>query len=259
MVGATAFRSPGFNLTDASGATTAINDASFGFYGGVNYGIPLCRLSCGFLSGQIGVRSVQTEFDEHILTSDNRDQLFVTAGIYRRVDYGLQAGIVVDFLREEWFGSSSTAQIRGDLSWVYGASAIGFRFASAQENDFTTGTLNGNDFDNVFTESIDQYRFYHRTNMGAGGYMDLYAGWSSEDHTVFGVEGDVPMGSIFAVQTGFTYLLPEEDLAGLNDDAWNIYMGIAIRPRGRAFYADYDRPLLPVADNGSFINRRFSN
>ena len=141
VVGATAFRSPGFNLTDASGATTAINDASFGFYGGVNYGIPLCRLSCGFLSGQIGVRSVQTEFDENILTSDNRDQLFVTAGIYRRVDYGLQAGIVVDFLREEWFGSSSTAQIRGDLSWVYGASAIGFRFASAQENDFTTCLL----------------------------------------------------------------------------------------------------------------------
>lgn len=259
FVGTTAFRAPGYTITDAAGGTTNVNDASFGFYGGANYGIPLCRLTCGFLSGQIGIRSVQTEFDDTSLTNDSRDQLFVTAGLYRRVDYGLQAGLVVDYLQEEWFGNSGIAQIRGDVSWVYGPSALGFRFTSAQEDDFTEGSVNGSTFDNVLTEALDQYRFYHRTNINSGGFMDLYAGWSEDDHAVFGAEADIPMGSIFAMQSGFTYLLPNDDLPVLNDDAWNLYMGIAIRPRGRQYYGDYDRPLLPVADNGSFITRRTSN
>jgi hypothetical protein len=65
------------------------------------------------------------------------------------------------------------------------------------------------------------------------------------------------------MQAGFTYYLgdeaplPASGYAGGNaNEAYNIFVGLAFRPRGRSYYRSYDRPLFNVADNGSMLIAR---
>jgi hypothetical protein len=209
------------------------------------------------LSGQVGVRTVQSDFDGNEFSTETRDQLFVTAGVYRRVDYGLQAGVVADILQEEWIAETNVSQLRADIAWVYPAgTAIGFRFARPNETDTTNGTVGGANFQNLFTETIENYRFYWRYDNKSDGFADIFAGWTNDEHAILGVDVDRAIGQFFAVQTGFTYYLPDDAPLPSQNDAWNVYMGFAYRPWGRAIYRNYDRPLFPVADNGSLVLRR---
>lgn len=252
--GAQAFRSRNFFAGDQ-----LIDDSSFGFHGGFNLGLPLYPLTFGLLSGQVGVRSVQSEFDGDLFSTDNRDQLFITAGLFRRVDCGLQFGVVFDYLYEEWFAETDLAQVRGDVGWVCpGGNTFGFRFAIGTEDHLTNGIINGDAFDNLFAEVIDNYRFYYRLTSGNGGFCDMFAGWSDDDQAVLGMDFDLPVSGWMAMQSGFTYFLPDDqpDNAIVSRDAWNLYAGFSIRPQGPCWYQNCDRPLFNVADNGTFVMRR---
>jgi len=249
VAGAQAFRSQNFLAGDQQ-----VDDSSFGFYGGVNLGV---SLPGGAFSGQVGVRSSQSEFEGDFFSIDNRDQLFVTAGIFRRVDHGLQVGAVIDYLYEEWFLETQLAQIRGDVSWVCPTgSGFGFRFALGTEDDTTNGIINGTEFDYLFAEVIDNYRFYYRFASHAGGHCEAFAGWSEAEHAILGLNFDMPVNGMWGMQGGFTYFLPEDTAPNVptsTEDAWNVFLGIAIRPQGFGWYRNYDRPLFNVADNGSFV------
>lgn len=258
FAGAHGFSSISFAIP---GANLQTEDSSFGFHGGVNVGIPLCRLTCGLVSGQIGVRTVQSNFDGTLFTADDRDQLFVTTGLYRRVDYGLQFGVVLDYLRENWFTNIDVMQLRGDLSWVYpSGSAIGYRFAESVQDDETNGIINGLAFTGLVSDLFDTHRFYYRHASPWGGFTDVFAGFSDEKHFIMGLDVDVALTETVALQSGFNYLLPDEDTRALiapgQSEAWNVYVGFVWRPQGRDWYRSYDRPILPVADNGSMILRR---
>ena len=261
--GATSFRSALFS-TPGGAAGTLSNDCSHGFYGGFNVGIPLCKLTCGVFSGQIGVRSVQSNFDGGQFTADNRDQLFVTAGIYRRVDYGLQLGVVADILQERWFTETETVQIRGDIGWVYpSGSTLGFRTTQNVQDDVSSGSFAGNNFTNLITASNDNYRFYYRHEAAAGGFGETYLGWTDSDQTIVGLDFDFPVTDRVGMQAGFTYFLNDDNapttsnfLGGNVGEAYNLFVGFAFRPRGRSHYRSYDRPLFAVADNGSMLITR---
>ena len=259
FIGGTGFRSKQFQVPNDP---NIYDDASFGFYGGFNFGMPLCKLTCGVVSGQVGVRAVSTEFDGNSFFDDNRDQTFFTAGFFRRVDYGLQFGVVADVLREEWFTETETVQIRGDLAWVYpSGSAFGFRFTSAAQDDVTDGIINGNRVIGLGTDIIDTYRFYYRHTVACGGYSDISLGWSNDDHFVFAMAYDMPLSETWAVQSSLTYLAGEDvppavAFAGNGNEVWNLNVGFAWRPRGRSWYRSYDRPLFDVADNGTMIITR---
>ncbi len=263
--GAAGFQEP---IYSAPAGTGEVQDSSFGFYGGVNFGIPLCRLTCGVLSGQIGARSVQSNFSGNEFTTESRDQLFVTAGLYRRVDYGIQFGVVGDFLQDEFYGDASLSQIRADLGWVYaGGSVMGFRYAGAQEDDVVDGTFNNVPFTGQDVRVHDQYRFYFRGNRGEGGYGELFAGWTEENQTILGMDFDLPVCEQVAIESSFTYFFsddatdsvfgPNSNFLGSNaNEAWNISVGFVFRPQGRRYYKNYDRPLFDVADNGTMLLRR---
>lgn len=259
FIGGTGFRSKQFTVPNDS---TINDDASFGFYGGFNFGMPLCKLTCGVVSGQIGVRTVSTEFDGNSFFDDNRDQTFFTAGFFRRVDHGIQFGVVADVLREEWFTETETVQIRGDLAWVYPTgSAMGFRFSSAAQDDVTDGVIRGNRFTGLGTDLIDTYRFYYRHVAPNGGYSDLSLGWSNDDHFVLALDHDMPITETWAMQSSLTYLAGDDvanavAFAGTGNETWNLTVGFAWRPRGRSWYRSYDRPLFNVADNGTMIITR---
>ena len=250
----------GFRSANFTAGGQNVDDSSFGFYGGINMGLSLCKLTCGLFSGQVGIRSSVSEFEGDFFSTDNRDQLFVTAGVFRRVDYGIQAGIVFDYLHEEWFAETDLAQVRGDIAWVYpGGTALGFRFSVGTEDDLTSGIINGVPFDNLFAQVNDNYRFYYRMSSNNTGHVDFFAGWSDFDDAVLGVDVDTPVCGCLGLQAGFTYFLPEDSnptFPTSTQDAWNVYVGFALRPQGPLWYGNYDRPLFNVADNGTFVFRR---
>jgi len=252
--GATSFRSPLFETPGGEPGELS-NDTSHGFFGGFNLGFPL---GFGELSGQVGIRSVQTNFNGNAFTPENRDQLFITTGFYRRVDYGLQAGIVADILHEEWFSENDLVQLRGEASWVFdGRRSFG-------QDDITSGVFNGNEFTNLVTSSDDNYRFFLRSERLSSGYGELFVGWSDLDQTVVGLDFDVAVTERVGVQAGFTYYLTDEGLpdgttnllGGNADESFNVFVGFVLRPRGRSYYDTYNRPLFSVADNGSFLITR---
>ena len=258
--GATAFRHPAF--TSPVG-TDLVEDSNFGAHFGFNLGVPLPRVLGGRLSGQFGVRSVQSNFSGNAFTDSGRDQVFITAGVYRRVDYGLQAGLVVDFLAEEYFAESDIAQLRGEVSWAYpNGGAIGFRFTSSQESDSSIGSFNGTPFNGFETTTEDHYRFFLRKVVPSGGWEEIFVGWTAEDQFAIGADFDIPLQRFVALEAGAVLYLSElQDLdSNLGntriDDSFNLYAGFAFRPQGVRYYRSYDRPLLPVADNGTVIIRR---
>jgi len=262
--GATAFRSRLFD-TPGGAAGELSSDNSHGFYGGFNLGLPLCQVTGGILSGQVGIRSVQTNFNGSEFTPENRDQLFITAGFFRRVDYGLQGGVVADVLHEEWFTENDIVQIRGELGWVFGSGrTLGVRFATNTQDDITDGTFNGNSFTNLVTSTEDTYRIFLRQERVGSGFGEIFVGTSELDQTIVGLDFDVAVTEHVGVQAGFNYYLNNEGLpagttnvvGGNSAESFNVFIGLVFRPRGRAFYNWYERPLFSVADNGSLLITR---
>ena len=256
--GFNAFRTNLFTALDGTG--NLVDDSSHGLYAGFNLGAPLCRLSCGLFSGQFGVRTVNTNFGGAAFTDDDRNQIFITTGIYRRVDYGLQLGVVADILREEWFSDVDLVQVRGEIGYVWqNGTSLGFRFATNTEDDVTEGVFNNQFFANSLVTSNDWYRFFLRHEAARGGYGEVFGGWTDNDQGIVGLNFDFPLTNRIAFQSGFTYYLSDEPvpanqgfLGGEPNDSFNAFVGLSIRPNGRKYYQNYDRPLFDVADNGTF-------
>ncbi len=256
FVGAQGFQEPMYLMPQGTAGDLGLErDNNFGFYGGANFGIPMCKLTCGLFNGQWGVRSVQSNFGGGSRTGDHRDQTFMTAGLFRRVDYGFQGGVVADILWDNWFVDSNFVQLRSDLSYLWaGGTSFGFRYHVNMTDD--TSTVSGI---NLVTYSEDSYRFYLRHEAQTGGFGEIFAGWSDSRQTVFGIDLDVPVTERLAAQAGFTYYgddtLPQNvsNPGGYQFEGWNVYAGFAFRPMGRCYYRGYDRPFFNVADNGSMM------
>lgn len=220
------------------------DECGFGFYGGANFGVPLNWLTCGFLSGQLGLSSVNSNLGGNP-AGDAQHQLFVTGGFYRRVDYGLQGGVVADFMDAEWHFNPQVVQIRGELSWAYPAGHVyGFRFFEGVQDYEDEGS-------SIFDRAtVDNYRFFARSPICAGGYTEFSGGWTQEGQGLFGADFDAPLSSCCALKSGMTYLFTSD---GHDNDAWNIYVGISFRPQGKGWWQNYHRPMFDVANNGNLI------
>jgi hypothetical protein len=219
-------------------------DCGFGFYGGGNFGAPLNWLTCGFLSGQIGLNSIHSDLGGQT-NGDVNNQLFVTGGFFRRVDYGLQGGVVADFLDQDWNFDPRVVQIRSELSYAFpNRYSFGFRAATGvQDFDDPQSRI----FDR---QTVDWYRFFSRHGLCNGGYTELNGGWTEGGQGLLGADLDVPLGEYTAVKSGFTYVFTDD---AHDFDGWNIFVGVTLRPRGRGWYDHYHRPLFDVANNGTLI------
>lgn len=218
----------------------------FGFHAGTNIGLTLKRLTCGLVSGQVGATIYQSDFGgDGVFTNETREQVFLTAGFFRRVDYGLQFGVVADILFEDWFYLTEMAQIRSELSYVYGNGAqFGFRWMKGVQDGGDGHPLG------VQPDVLDTYRFFARLPAFNGlGYAEAVGGFSEEQHGIIGAQTDINLTERISIQSGFTYLWYDE----IRDDGWNMAMRVVLRPPARNWYRNYHRPLLPVADNGSMI------
>ncbi|MCC9640965.1 hypothetical protein LOC71_01675 [Rhodopirellula sp. JC740] len=255
FAGSQAFKSPmNYPALDANGQPRG-GSGSFGFYQGFNEGRDLRNWLGLDLSAQLGVRATQTNLEGEEFTSGRMHQVFVTGGLFRRVDYGLQYGLVVDYMNQDWYYQSDLVQLRGELSWKASAChEFGFQFM-AGVTDQTVTTEAGGFTSTEVIEPVDQYRAFYRRTMGTTGHMTAFLGGTSEEHFIWGSEMEIPLQTNWSLLLGSAYFSPGDDtpLDANESEGWNISLGFAFRPGVTRPKQRYRNPLFQVADNGSFF------
>ncbi len=234
---------------------------SFGFAEGFNWGNHFAFSRAG-LSYQVGAMVTQSNFSGTDFTLDTRDQFFLTGGIFRRVDCGLQGGIVFDYFHDEWYYQLDLTQLRYELSWVFdGCQEVGFWGASGLGNQITTATFRTNNNGVVATTtedftSTDIFAAFYRRKFGCGGEGRFWGGATGQQDGIIGADMTLPVTTCVDLTSSFTYLIPDQ---GPNDDgvvqeSWNVFVGLVWYPGCmRRCDCPYDRPLFNVANNGSFM------
>jgi len=242
------------NANDQTGS------GSFGFYEGFNRGKSMDQLLGLDIATQIGVRGTQNNLSGTAFTTGTRHQIFVTAGFFRRVDYGVQYGLVLDYMNQDWFFQSNSLQLRGELSWrARECDTYGFQFMAGVREETIPATiidqagspLSG-DLD---IKPTDQFRFFYRRPLARNGEYDLMVGWTDNKDGLLGASFNLPLTHHCSLSSGATYLIPHEgtNSGGFAEENWNISMGLVYRPGGPRGCGRYCRPLFDVADNGTFM------
>lgn len=242
------------------GDTTRDGSGSFGFFQGFNEGRSLRRWWGWDMAMQTGVRATQSNLTGASFTDETRNQVFVTGGLFRRVDYGLQYGAVVDYLSDDWYFQGDLIQLRGELSWRSADCHVGgFQFMAGLNDDSSITSVrddSGAGFNaTVAFEPTDQYRLFYRRLLKHSGQWEAFAGWTDNDDALLGASLVLPLRQKLALSTGATYLIPNEgdNSGGHEEEGWNISLGLIWRPGGPQGCGRYCRPMFDVADNGTFL------
>ena len=249
---------------------------SFGFNEAINWGAPLPVFD-DCLGVQLGARSTQSNLSGADFTDTSRTQFFVTGGLFRRVDLGLQGGVVFDYLNDSWYRQASLAQLRGEISWVFGCQDdLGFWFTTSNRSTTADSVIRQTTVQNGVTtvtvntvseawRATDLYAFFYRRALGEcrDGEARIFGGFTGQSDGLLGVDARLPLSDTWAVEGGFIYLVPNQGTGiGLNgghsQESWNLGINLVWTP-GRCWSqpdSQYYRPLLPVAHNGVFMMDR---
>ena len=233
---------------------------SFGFMEGFNYGRDLNYVGQGRLSAQLGMRATQTNLSGSDVTNEDRKQIFLTAGIFRRADWGLQGGAVVDYLHDDWYYDLDLVQVRTEISWQYPDShELGIWMAFDSDHG-RTNSLVGKINPSIVTEdweSTDLYAFFLRKSIPSAGITGrIMGGFTGNKDGLLGIDCSVPVNEKWTIEANAMYLIPEEGSAttGYSEEAWNIGFNFVYYPGCRSTYdVDYNRPLFDVGSNGNFF------
>jgi hypothetical protein len=233
---------------------------SFGFMEGFNYGRDLSYVGQGRLSAQLGMRATQTNLSGSDVTNEDRKQIFLTAGIFRRADWGLQGGAVVDYLHDDWYYDLDLIQVRTEISWQYPDShELGIWMAFDSDHG-RTNSLVGKINPSIVTEdweSTDLYAFFLRKSIPSAGITGrIMGGFTGNKDGLLGIDCSVPVNEKWTIEANAMYLIPEEGSAttGYSEEAWNIGFNFVYYPGCRSTYdVDYNRPLFDVGSNGNFL------
>jgi len=254
FAGVNSFSGPANHATD--GSPLRGGSGSFGFFEGFNAGRSLNRFLGLDLSSQFGVRATQSSLSGAEFTEDSRNQVFVTGGLFRRVDFGLQYGVVVDYLYDDWWYRNNLTQLRGEISWNDNCGReFGYQFMASSDSSTSTTSLIGAGAGTATFEPTNQHRLFLRGNTARGASYMAFAGGTDQGDGLLGGLLTSSFRNRFAVQGGVTYLIPNESnrAGGFANESWNLSMGIVFRPGGRNGAGRYCRPMFDVADNGTFL------
>ena len=139
-------------------------------------------------------------------STSNTFNTFGTAGIFHRSCEGLQFGVVWDALNDERYHSRQFHQLRSELSIRGGCHEFGFTGIFG----FNEQTLLNQEEDDVIFQASDQYLLFYRLHGCNGGEGRFFAGVNNDSDGIIGSDMLLPVGDRFSVQTGFTYLIPNE-------------------------------------------------
>lgn len=231
-------------------------NGNFGFHEGVNWSGPL---GDPWHSGyQMGIRGVHTNFlgnqvqgnGAPVFDDNGRDQIFVTAGVFRRaLEGGLQGGAVFDYLHDSYYDQADLKQVRSEASLVAGPHELGFFGSFDVGGRVPFGRVNVTP-----VQTNDIYSLFYRRYFSGGGQGRIWAGASGNGEFLFGAEATLPLGSSWALENSFVYLIPDEQ----QDESWSVALALVWYP-ARSSRCVYNNPYLAlfnVADNGTFLLRR---
>ena len=260
FAGVESFQSPRF-----FGAPDRGQDGSLGFQQGANWGFPMPLFPRQGITAQAGVRLTQSNFSGTSFTPDDRSQVFLTGGIFRRVDCGLQGGVVFDYLRDEWYVQMDITQLRAELSWVFPAChELGLTVTGGTKGDTSLAVtiVNGNPVASIESwDPVDTYLAFYRfhINDDTGANWRVLGGLSGEKDGLVGFDFMIPMNDRWGFEGGFSYLLQDTNTQfGSISESWSVGFSVVWRPGGFG-NADsrYLRPLFNVAGNRSlFLTRQ---
>lgn len=238
-------------------------NGNFGIHEGADWGGPLGDpWGTGM---QVGFEATHSNFQGHEVVGDgnarfdngDRDQLFFTAGLFRRALYGgFQGGISFDYLHDAYYYTADLKQVRVEFSAVWpGWREIGFWGAFGVGDDRVVVPNV-----NAFTlQPLDQFNFFYRQYFRNGGEGRLWVGFTGQNDFLFGGDLWIPLGTHWAVENNFTFMVPNEaGQAGQREESWGLNVQLVWYPgcSARASRNNAFRPLLRVADNSVFMVHR---
>lgn len=257
-------------FTGVQGFTGPMNrggNGSFGFSEGINWG---AAMPFG-LAGQLGMRATQNNLDGSLITPDDRTQMFVTGGFFRRVDLGLQGGLVFDYMHQDWDYTSDLNQLRGELSWKMDCGhEFGFWFAAhgnqqtsninfpvlptTQNNLGATSSVRFASTSTT-TQATNIYSFFYRKQWANCGEGRVFGGWTGDDRGLVGFDGYVPLSGRLGLSTNVLYLVPATTSnRQFMDETWNVSINLVWSRQGSSRgVTNYCRPLFDVGNNGNFL------
>lgn len=242
------------------GPTDLGRNGNFGFNYGMVWGSPLGDPWC--LGYQAGVSVVHSNFTGDqvvdLFSNDHRDQVFFTAGIFRRAMCGgIQWGVVYDLMRDTYRGNATTGQIRTEVALSqHGCRDFGFfgTFGATDDRMVVPG------INQIITEvdlaPMDIYSLFYRRYFTGGGIGRVWAGFTGQGDGVFGADATVPLGTSWALENSFTYLAPKEGgTVGQERETWGVFLRLVWYPGRQASCEINDpyTPLMPVANNTNML------
>jgi len=264
------------DFTASAGVTAFTNDTNLGLHGNygtneyLNWAMPFWN-AFG-IGWQVGWRGTQTNFQPETITVNDqtfrknaRDQNFVTTGFFTRAfeGRGLQGGAVYDYLSDSWLDNADIAQVRGEISYVWGYHELGF-WGTANVYD-QNGSLGRRGRVKGTAGTVDLYTAFYRLQFGDANEWKFWGGATGDGEGIIGSLLRAPLARSLAMEGTFTYLIPGQtrsvDVTGsgittnFSPAAWNVGLNLVWYPAGRSRrgLASPYRPLFEVADNGSMI------
>ncbi|NIN07166.1 MAG: hypothetical protein GTO76_00505 [Planctomycetales bacterium] len=242
-------------------------NGNFGFHEGFELSIPSPLRPVNM---QLGMRFTQNNFAGDQVTEnyrrDGREQIFLTAGLFRRGNACCpwQWGVVFDWLHDEYWVDADLSQIRVETSWLTRCgNEWGFLAAvSTGDENFDDQLIDDlDDFNFDFgAEPTDYYGIFLRRATAACGEWRLLAGVTEHSDAILGGDFWLPVGNCLALDGDFTFLIAEHSGSrGQREEAFGVGLSLVWYPyRPPRNVAGHSlRPLLPVADNARFfVNRR---
>lgn len=236
-------------------------NGNFGLHEGVDLGVPL---GGPFGVGvQVGFQALHSNFEGDqtlgALRTADRNQIFFTGGLFRRaVCAGFQWGVVVDVLHDSYYDVIDLTQLRTELAWVFPSGwELGYWGAYGTSND---NLILPNQQILFQAEPTDQFLFYVRRYLPEGGEGRFWVGFSSAGDGLLGGELNVPLGRCWAIENRLGYLIARQgpndpNHPGQAEESWGLSMHLVWYPGRPARAQQFDpfRPLIPVADNATFM------
>jgi len=232
-------------------------NGNFGIHEGVDFGLPL-----GGLFGvgvQVGFQAVHSNFEGDralgALRTADRNQIFFTTGLFRRaMCAGLQWGVALDVLHDSYYDIIDLTQLRTELAWVFPSGwELGYwgAYGTTTDNLLVGGQQIG------LADPTDQFLFYVRRYLPEGGEGRFWVGFTGEGDGLLGGELNVPLGRCWAIENRVGYLITRQGPAGgaQAEESWGLSMHLVWYPGrpARGQQGDPFRPLIPVADNATFM------